>query len=383
VARRSRVLLVYNRDYGPGGGPKRGEEARAGVLKTAQAAEKALAKLADVELTAEGVDSPAALVELLDREGPFDVAVNLCESLRGDPRYEIPVPVLLEARGIDYTGNPPFALRQCLDKGTARETLAAAGVPVPAGGVIRTREDLPRLLPGMPVPAIVKPGREDGSIGIEAGSVVRDPAALERRARFVLGELGQPAVVEAFVDGREFNVSILGDLEPRALPIAEIDFSGMPAGVPRIVSYKAKWHERTPEYKGTVPVFGSTDEALARRLRKAALGAFRALSLRDYARVDLRVDREGNPYVVDVNPNCDLAPDAGFPRAAAKDGMDYEALLQTILGFALARRARRPAPRAPSPPKAAAKPAPAKSAKPASKTSRPRKKPRASKRRSA
>lgn len=342
MARRIRILLVYNRDYGPrASGPKLGEEARAGVLKTAQGAEKALSKLKDVELHVAGVESPQALVEVLDREGPFDIAVNLCESLRGDPRYEIPVPVLLEARGIDYTGNPPLALRQCLDKGKAREALAAAGVPIPAGGFLTDESQLDRLLETLPVPAIVKPGRQDGSIGIESGSVVRTRRALERRVQHVLNELDQPAVVEAFIDGREFNVSVLGDLEPRCLPIAEIDFSGMPKDAPKIVSYKAKWSSRSKEYKGTVPVFGTTDEALARRLRRAALGAFRALSLRDYARVDMRVDSAGRPYVVDVNPNCDIAPDAGFPKAAAKDGLDYEALIQTLVGFALDRRKRR------------------------------------------
>lgn len=341
MPRRTRILLVYNRDYGPGGdGPALGEEARAGVLKTAQAAEKAASKLKDVDLRVEGVEDPASLVTLLDRDGPFDIAINLCESLRGDPRYEIPVVVLFESRGIDYTGNPPLALRQCLDKGMARQTLADAGVPTPAGAYITTRAEL-AALPDLPLPAIVKPGRQDGSIGIESASVVRTRTALEQRVRYVLKELG-PAVVEAFIDGREFNVSILGDLEPRCLPIAEIDFSGMPADVPNIVSYKAKWDTSTKEYKGTVPVFDTTNEVLARRLRKAALGAFRALSLRDYARIDLRVDAEGRPFVVDVNPNCDLAPDAGFPRAAAKDGLEYEALIQTLIGFALDRRARRP-----------------------------------------
>ena len=355
MAARTRILLVYNRDYGPGGGPKRGEEARAGVRKTAQAAEKALKRRKDVDLHVAGVDAPDTLVTLLDREGPFDVALNLCESLRGDPRYEIPVPVLLESRGIDYTGNPPLSLRLCLDKGQARDALSSAGVPVAAGGIVSSAAQLATL--DLPIPAIVKPSREDGSIGIESGSVVRDRTALERRVRLVLDEMKQPAVVEAFIDGREFNVSVLGDLEPRCLPIAEIDFSAMPADVPKIVSYAAKWKPRAKEYKGTVPVFDTTDEGLARKLRKAALGAFRALSLRDYARVDLRVDAEGHPFVVDVNPNCDLAPDAGFPRAAAKDGMDYETLIQTLLGFALERRARR-SPGAPEP---------AKSTKPAAK----------------
>lgn len=335
-----RVVLLYNRDYGTEAAPKRGEEARAGVAKTADAAEKALRSLEGAEVSVAGIDEPSTLVELLRRERP-QLAFNLCESLRGDPRYEIPVPVILESFGVAYTGNTPFALRQCLDKATAKRTLVDAGVPVPPGAVVRTEEDLARL--EGPIPAMVKPSREDGSIGIESSSVCRDRAALRRRARYVLEKLRQPAIVESFVDGREFNVSVLGDEKPQVLPLAEIDFGGLPPDVPKIVSYRAKWNTRTPEYKGTVPKFGLEDEALARKLRIAALAAFRALGLRDYARVDMRVDRDGNPFVIDVNPNCDIAPDAGFCKAAARAGLDYTRLIHTIAGFALERARRAPA----------------------------------------
>lgn len=312
-----------------------GEEARAGVQKTAGGVEAALRALPDTDVVVAGIQSPKDLVALLDRDRNFDVAFNLCESLRGDPRYEMPVPVILESRGIPYTGSVPVSLRQCLNKGTAKARLASAGVPVPEGREVVTVEEA-RTLTG-PIPAMVKPARQDGSIGIAAASVCRDVEALQSRCLYLLQEMKEPAIVERFIDGREFNVSVLGDTDPQCLPIAEIDFSGMPAGVPKIVTYDAKWSESSAEYQGTVPVFGTTDEALSRRLRKAALGAFRALGLRDYARVDMRVDAAGQPWVVDVNPNCDLSPDAGFPKAAKQAGLDYTRLVHTLVGIALER----------------------------------------------
>lgn len=310
------------------------------MAKTAAAAAKALEQLPGAEVTVEGIDEPKTLIALLKRTKPA-LAFNLCESLRGDPRYEIPVPVILESFGVAYTGNTPFALRQCLDKATAKQTLGDAGVSVPGGDVVRCEADVARL--EGPLPAMVKPSREDGSIGIENSSVCRDLSRLRKRARFVLEKMKQPAIVEAFVDGREFNVSVLGDEKPQTLPLAEIDFAGLPADAPKIVSYRAKWNTRTAEYKGTVPKFGLEDEALTRKLRLTALAAFRALGLRDYARVDMRVDASGNPFVIDVNPNCDIAPDAGFCKAAARAGLDYTRLIHTIAGFAL-ERSRRPPP---------------------------------------
>ncbi len=340
----SRIFVLFNNDYGPGGGgPKRGEEARAGVRRTAEAVASALRAVPGNEVVAAPIDGPPALFDLLRQ--PVDLAFNLCESLRGDPRYEIPVPVILETHRVPYTGNGPLALRLALDKSQARAALVAGSVPVPEGGCIATESDLARIAPAWP--AIVKPAREDGSIGIEASSVVHDRAALGRRVRFIHKKLRQPAIVEAFVDGREFNVSVLGDAEPRCLPLAEIDFSPLPPGVPRIISYRAKWHPRTVEYKSTMPRFGTVDEALGRRIRRAALGAFRALGLRDYARVDIRVDARGQPFVIDVNPNCDLAPDAGFAKAAKAAGLDYPQLVQRLVTFALERGKRNAPTKAP------------------------------------
>jgi D-alanine-D-alanine ligase len=181
--------------------------------------------------------------------------------------------------------------------------------------------------------------REDGSVGIWRTSVVRDPDALARAVEAVVATFRQPCLVEQFVDGREFNVALLGHPAPRVLPLSEIDFAALPPDAPRIVSYDAKWASGSADDLGTVPVMHpALPNALAARVRRAASEAFRAVGVRDYGRVDIRLSPQGVPYVVDVNPNCDLAPQAGMARAAAAVGIDFSALARLLVRYALRRR---------------------------------------------
>ena len=149
----------------------------------------------------------------------------------------------------------------------------------------------------------------------------------------------QPALVEQYIDGREFNVAMLGHPTPRVLPLSEIDFTALPEGAPRIVSYDAKWTSGSVDDLGTVPVLHpSLPNAVAARVRRVASEAFRAVGVRDYGRVDVRLASSGVPYVVDVNPNCDLSSHAGMARAAAAVGIDYTALAGLLVRYALRRR---------------------------------------------
>jgi D-alanine-D-alanine ligase len=193
-------------------------------------------------------------------------------------------------------------------------------------------------------PAIVKPTREDASVGICSASVTHDPEALKQRVRYVLDNYRQPALVEEFIEGREIYVSILErvDAEPMVFPFFEIDFSDMPSDRPNIVSFEGKWVEDSVEYKGTRPVRceGLSDELHA-TIVKTALDAFRAVGLRDYGRMDIRLSPQGIPYVIDVNPNCDLSDLAGgYSRAAKAAGLSYKELILRIAELALARQAR-------------------------------------------
>jgi D-alanine-D-alanine ligase len=196
-------------------------------------------------------------------------------------------------------------------------------------------------LGSVPAPWIVKPVREDASHGIAAASVVADRKAMQARVAYVLERYKQPALVEEYVDGREFNVSILGTGEgARALPLAEIDFSRLPPGAPRVLTYEGKWDEASPEYRGTMPKpVDEADPGLLEAVRRTALLAYRALGLRDYGRVDLRVDAKRGPLVIDVNPNPDVSPGAGLALAAARGGLSHARLVAEILEAAAARGA--------------------------------------------
>ena len=281
---------------------------------------------------------PGRLCADLERARP-DVAFHLAESVGGDARMEAAVAMLLEWIGIPYTGSPPLALAHALDKPLARALLAAHGVPVAAGVVLeRGDESLAALEP----PWIVKPAREDASHGIDQGSVVSDEAAARRRARDLIARYRQPALVETFVEGRELSVSFVGPThEPTPLPIFEVDYTLFPAGRPKLVTYAAKWHKDSAEARGT-PLIPARElaPALARRVLEAAGAAWRALGLRGYGRVDLRLTGEGRMIVVEVNPNPDLAPDEEIALAAAHAGIAYTSLLEWLVDLALGKPGR-------------------------------------------
>jgi D-alanine-D-alanine ligase len=246
----------------------------------------------------------AAVTDVLRRAGHEvrggDLVFNLCES----PETEAAAVTNLD---VPFTGSGPEALALCLDKARTKQALAARGIRVPGTGF----------------PAIVKPARQDASIGIDFDSVVRNPAELER----ALARLGEPAIVEEFIDGREFNVGIVGD-EP--LPVSEIEFSGLPA---RIVTYAGKWVPGSPDDRGTTPVCPARISSRLRdRLWAVTRQCVDILGVRGYARVDFRMDARDRLYVLEVNPNPDLSPDAGLARQAAAAGWSYDELILRIVG---------------------------------------------------
>ena len=242
---------------------------------------------------------------------------------------------LLELSGLPHTGSGPLALGLSLDKALAKALIAAGGVPTPPYFVCAGRP--PRVLsPGMRYPLFVKPIREDASIGIGPAAFVRNRAELEARCRHIRARYRQPALVERYVDGRELSVAILGARDPTALPVSEIEMGRVPAGAPRICDYRAKWVTASDEYARTVPRCpASLSSREERRVKEAALAAFRLLFCRGYARVDLRLGRDGVPYVLEVNPNPCIAPDAGFARSAAAAGLSYADLVCRIADLAI------------------------------------------------
>jgi D-alanine-D-alanine ligase len=330
-----RIAVLYNVDFEDA----RPEDdpmwaSRADVALVATSVATALASSGyDPQLVGVDGDLAGLRTRLLEHEA--DCAFNLCESLVGDARLESAVPLVLELLNIPFTGSPPEVLAFALRKDRVKQRLEAAGIPTPRGQVLTRPEDPCDL----PFPLIVKPVREDGSAGITHASVVRSPEELAAVVQSLVTQFRQPALAEEYIDGREFNVAMLGHPTPRVLPLSEIDFAGLPEGVPRIVSYDAKWTTGSVDDLGTVPVMHpSLPNTVAARVRRVAAEAFRAVGVRDYGRVDVRLAASGIPYVVDVNPNCDLSPAAGMARAAAAVGIDYGDLAGLLVRYALRRR---------------------------------------------
>jgi D-alanine-D-alanine ligase len=281
--------------------------------------------------------SPDWTVAELARE-EVDLVFQLVESLRGEARFEAAAVWLLEWAQIPCTGSGPVALTLALEKPIARAVLAARGVPIPEGFVLE-RADAPAPLALAGRRWIVKPAREDASHGIDDASVVADEAALRARARHVIATYAQPALVEEYVAGRELNVALLGSGERvEVLPLSEIDYARVPAERPAILTYAAKWDVASEAYRSTpaVPARGLARE-LEQRAQEVAREAYAALGLAGYGRVDLRVDAARGPLVIDVNPNPDLSPDAGFAKAAARAGLSHADIVKRIVDDALRR----------------------------------------------
>jgi D-alanine-D-alanine ligase len=191
------------------------------------------------------------------------------------------------------------------------------------------------------MPLFVKPLRMDSSLGIDGSkSLVRNTVELMEQVLRIHRDMKDAALCEEYIDGREFYVGVLGNQEPVAFPPIEIDFSKMPEDAPRVLDAKAKFDESSPEYQGTVPVVAEIDDQLRARLQQTALEACRALRLRDYGRVDLRVAETGDIYVIEVNANCYLEQESEFAMAAAAAGIEYPELISRIVQHAMERRER-------------------------------------------
>ncbi len=331
-----RVLVLYNCDYDPAVADAAIADDRSAVARAANDVRNAV-EAYGYEALLSGVygHDVARCIDYVQELGP-DLIFNLTESLSQDSRNEIVFPAILDMLGIPFTGSGALGLGLCLHKPKAKDILRARGVPTPASCVIERAKDAAGV--DLPYPLFVKLAREDASVGIRNDNVVHNKRALVRRIRDLLEEYQQPLLIERYIEGREVNVTLLGNARVTALPFHEIDFSKLPPDRPRIVSYAAKWDESSPEYLGTepVPVKGLAASTQA-AIERAAIGAFRALELRDYGRVDFRVSEDGTPYVIDVNPNCDISPDAGVARAARAGGLKYPQLIGRICDIALER----------------------------------------------
>lgn len=263
------------------------------------------------------------------------IVFNLVESLGGRAFTEPEPPRLLEALGFIHTGAPHAALQRCANKLVAKELLRSAGLPTPRAQIFR--QPGPRPL-RVPLPALVKPVAEGGSFGVTQDSVATDCEGLLARVARCLELYRQPALAEEYIAGREINVALWGNDRPKVLPISEVLFDWTDDPLKQFVTFDSKWVPDSVEYHGTPAVcpapLSPPEQA---RIAAVATRAYRTLGLRGFARVDMRL-RDGVPYVLEVNANPDLAPDAGFYRSAAAAGYSYSGMLLHILRLALTAR---------------------------------------------
>jgi D-alanine-D-alanine ligase len=277
------------------------------------------------------------MVQGLNRRRP-ELVFNLLESFGEDTSADVAVAGVLELLRLRYTGSGPGELFLRQDKGLAKKVFAFENIQYPHFAVFGKDADL-ETAGKLRMPLFVKPLRADASIGIDGDSLVRDAIALMKRVVSIHEKVGDSALVEEYIEGREFYIGILGNREPQALPPIEMDFSGLPEGMPRILGSKAKWSPKSVEYKGTQSILAEVPDELRARLQKAALDAYRALRVRDYGRVDLRLTETGDIYVIEVNANCYLEEGSEFATAAKAAGIEFPDLVQRIVDLALERYA--------------------------------------------
>ncbi|MGI9044406.1 MAG: D-alanine--D-alanine ligase family protein [Gemmatimonadaceae bacterium] len=287
-------------------------------------------------------DSVQPLASELESRKP-DLVFNIAESFAGRSALESNVAALLNLLGLGYTGSSPAGLILAGDKTLTKKVLSFHGILTARfATVFRGSVD---WAGDIDFPLILKPPQEDASLGITQKSIVNDVQELLQTISSLQQEYQGPVLAEEFIDGREFYVGVLGNSDVKALPVMELDFSGYPDDRPKIASWEAKWgddgDEKGAEFEGTRSVF-PTDlpEELTLRMQKVAIDAFNALRLRDYARVDLRMNAKEEIYVIEVNPNCYLEKGAEFATAAAKDGLEYRVLVERIVDLARARYSR-------------------------------------------
>ena len=275
---------------------------------------------------------PSAFRALVESERP-DCVFNLVESVSGTSQLIHVPPIYLEELRVPYTGCPAHAIELSNDKVLAKRILALLEAPTPRWGTSKTME---ANLPGL---WIVKAQHEHASYGMSQNNVVEGSSAAVELAAALENEHKIDWMIEEYIDGREFNVSVIDGFDgPRILPIAEIVFENYVDGMHKIIDYKAKWDEQSFEYRNTVRRydFPPTDAALLTALNDVSLKVWSGFDLRGWARIDFRVDKDGMPFVVDVNANPDLSLDAGFMAAAARAQIAPHEAIRMITDAALA-----------------------------------------------
>jgi D-alanine-D-alanine ligase len=291
---------------------------------------RSLRKLGHTVTTVPLANDLSAFQRRLMRMKP-DVVFNQYDDVVHGALYEMRVATLVRIMGFPITGCPALGLGLSRYKYMCASLLQGAGIPIPPCTALLERiGDIDKHKWQFPI--IVQPSQEHAGIGTDRDSIVPSKTALRKKVRSILADYHQPALAQQFLPGREFNVGIVGGRKLRVLPLAEVDYSRLPSDIPPIMSYASKWMEDSPEYqKIRVICPARVEAALAQSIADTAVRAFRAVGGWGYGRVDIRLDHESVPRVLEVNCNPLLEEGVGLARSARKAGISYPELLQLII----------------------------------------------------
>ncbi|GAC1468886.1 MAG: hypothetical protein NVSMB9_12030 [Isosphaeraceae bacterium] len=328
-----RAAVVYNVPVLPLGHPDSASEHE--VVAVSHAVAESLAKHG---YRAFEVGAGPPLIDFLGRllaETP-DLVFNLVEGFGGQSAGATHMTSLFELLGLPYTGSSTDSLAICVSKERTKALLRGHGLPTAASFLVEPCSPVP--VHDWSAPVIVKPDSEDGSLGIDQASVATNAKEVAEQVERVRKSYGGSVLIESYLSGPEFNVGVIALPELRALPIAEVAYTKRPTLWP-ILTYAAKWDDGSVEdLASRVECPARIDRSLAERLGEIAVAAFRVTGCRDYARIDLRLDGQGEPMILEVNPNPDLSPSAGLARAAQVAGLEYPEFMAAIALQALLRR---------------------------------------------
>jgi D-alanine-D-alanine ligase len=275
------------------------------------------------------------LINGLSRRKP-DLVFNLMETFGDTQLGAVGVVGVLDLIGARYTGGGPGEFYLQEDKALTKKLLAFDGIAYPDFAVFSQSADL-ETGGRLHMPLFVKPLRMDASIGIDGGSLVYNARDMMQRVLDIHTQVNDSALVEEYIEGREFYVGVLGNGTPQAFPPIEMDFSGLPDGKPHILDSRAKWAKGSLEYRGTTAVLADLPDETRAKLQKVAVDAYRALRVRDYGRIDMRLTEAGEIYVIEVNASCYLEKSSEFASAAQAAGLEYPALINQLAETAFKR----------------------------------------------
>jgi D-alanine-D-alanine ligase len=297
---------------------------------------EALKKLGHEVRTIGVWDEPGMIIDEI-KANPPDVVFNLTEHFNEVSAYDRNVAGLLEMMGVPYTGSSPTGLTLCKNKGMAKELLAYHKIRVPNFAIFSPGATIKKP-PHLKFPLFIKPAEEEASYGISQDSFVENDEALEERIRFIHERMNQTALAEEYIEGREIYVSLIGNERLRVFPLREVIFTEVPEDQPKFSTFKAKWDDAYRKRWGIQNVFAEPfPDGVVQRMARMCKAVYRALRIRGYGRIDLRVTPEGEIVILEANPNPNLDRDDEFAQSAIKGGLTYERMIQRILRLALSR----------------------------------------------